>query len=280
MNIQKLIGCTPQTGDVGVEIEMEANNMPSADSVSNYWRLERDPSLRGESGEFVLRKPIPVSELDEAFLEIKSALKRHKTEVKETYRAGIHVHVNVQDLTPKQLITFISTYFMMEEVLLSYCDKSRSGNHFCLRMTDASYTLDLISEAVAKADLSLLNTEDLRYASLNVTSLFKYGSIEFRALESTVDFSKIKQWATVLHQLKVFAKTINNPTDILGEASALGFSEFAKVILGGCYREFKPFVTEEKLRKGIRNIQYALHSRSWSEVDLNIFNKNKSLFSS
>ena len=211
MNIQKLIGCNPQQGDVGVEIEMEADGMPSADSVSKYWRLERDPSLRGESGEFVLRTPLPVEDLDKAFTEIKKALKSHDTKVRDTYRAGIHVHVNVQELSPKQLITFIATYFMMEEVLLSYCDKSRSGNHFCLRMSDASYALDLISEAVAKSDLSLLNTEDLRYASLNVTSLFKYGSIEFRALESTVDFNKIKRWATVLHQLKEFAKTNPGP---------------------------------------------------------------------
>jgi len=280
MRIVDIIPCSPQIGDVGVEIEMEADGMPSAESVCKHWRLERDPSLRGESGEFVLRKPLPIADLDKAFGELSKALTSHNTNVKPTYRAGIHVHVNVQDLTPKQLMTFLAVYFMFEEVLLSYCDKTRSGNHFCLRMSDASYTLDMISEAIANSDLQSLNTEDLRYASLNITSLFKYGSVEFRALESTIDFNKIKQWAAVLNQLKEFAKTISCPTDILGEASALGFTEFAKTALGSSYQVFRPFVTEDRIRTGIRNIQYALYSRNWSEIDLNIFNKNKSLFAS
>lgn len=280
MKIIDVIACSPQSGDVGVEIEMEADGMPVAESVSKYWRLERDPSLRGESGEFVLRKPLPIADLDKAFVELQKALNAHGTRVRPTYRAGIHVHVNVQDLTPKQMINFIAAYFMFEEVLLSYCDKTRSGNHFCLRMSDASYTLDMISEAIANSDLQSLNTEDLRYASLNITSLFKYGSIEFRALESTIDFNKIKQWAAVLNQLKEFAKTISSPPDILGEASAMGFTEFAKTALGSSYQTFRPFVTEDRIRIGVRNIQYALYSRNWSEIDLNIFNKNKSLFSS
>lgn len=280
MKIIDVIPCKPQAGAIGVEIEVEADNMPSADSVCNHWRLERDASLRGESGEFVLRRPLDIKDLDKAFDEITNAMVNHGTRVRPTYRAGVHVHVNVQDLTPKQLITFISLYFIFEEVLLSYCDKSRAGNHFCLRMSDASYSLDMITDAIMKSDLQSLNTEDLRYASLNITSLFKYGSIEFRALESTTDFNKIKEWATVLNQLKEWAKTISDPSKILGEASAMGFEEFAKAVLGPSYRTFRPYATEDRIRTGVRNIQYALYSRNWGEVDLNIFNKNKNLFSS
>ena len=280
MNIADLIPCPRQDGSLGVEIEIEADNLPSAASVTNYWRLERDASLRGESGEYVLRAPLSETELGIALSQLKSAMDKAGTKIRPTYRAGIHVHVNVQDLTPKQLITFISSYFMLEEVLLSFCDKTRAGNHFCLRMSDASYTLDMITEAILSSNLQVLDTEDLRYASLNITSLFKYGSVEFRALESTIDFEKVKAWAGVLNHLKEFAKTMDSPVDLLGRASERGFETFARDILGPHYKTFGKFVSEEKIRVGVRNIQYAVYSRDWSATDLNIFNKNKNLFSS
>jgi len=280
MQILDVIGCRETSGEIGVEIEMEAHKLPTPDLVQTYWRVEQDPSLRGESCEFVLRKPLDKDDLSKALLELDGALKTSKTEVKNTYRAGIHIHINVQDLTPRQLITFISLYFMLEEVFLSFCDKSRAGNHFCLRLSDASYTLDAITQAVLDGNFKSLNTEDLRYASLNVTSLFKYGSIEFRALESMTDFEKIKIWALSLLRLKDFVKTVNKPTDILNQASERGFTNFSKDVFGEFYKHFAQFITEDQIRKGVRNIQYAVYSRDWDAGNLNIFDKNISLFSS
>lgn len=279
-NIQNVIGCRAQTGDVGVEIEMEADRIPNSEYVSKHWRVEHDPSLRGESAEFVLKKPLAIKDLGAAFTELSAAMHIAKTSVRPTYRAGVHVHVNVQDLTPKQLITYIATYLMLEEVLITFCDKTRLGNHFCLRMSDASYSLDVITSAILASNLSSLNTEDIRYASINITSLFKYGSIEFRALESTTDFNRIKTWAEILHHLKEFAKTVNNPTDLLGQASEQGFVEFAKTILAPFEPHFRGTITEDRIRVGVRNIQYAVYSRRWDEINLNIFDKNVSLFTS
>ena len=280
MQIQELIPCHKQSGDLGVEIEVEANNIPSADSISKYWKLEADASLRGESGEFVLKKPLSPKDLSLAFTSLGQAMKDAGTVIRPTYRAGVHVHVNVQDLTPKQLITFIATYFMLEEVFLSFCDKTRKGNHFCLRMSDASYTLDMITDMIMSSDLRKVDTEDLRYASLNITSLFKYGSIEFRALESTVDFEHIKTWANALLRLKEFAKSLSAPTELLNQASEQGFETFARTILGPFYREFGRYATEENIRTGIRNIKYAIYSKDWSNNNLNIFDKNINLFTS
>lgn len=275
-----VIGCRAQAGDIGIEIEMEADRIPSPDYVSSHWRVEHDPSLRGESAEFVLKKPLTLNQLDKAFTELSTAMANHKTSVRPTYRAGVHVHINVQDLTPKQLITYIATYLLLEEVLITFCEKSRAGNHFCLRMSDASYSLDVITDTILNSNLQTMNTEDIRYASINVTSLFKYGSVEFRALESTTDFARIKMWAAILHHLKEFAKTLNNPTDLLGRASEQGFEAFAREVLAPFAKQFNPVITEDRIRTGVRNIQYAIYSRRWDEINLNIFDKNISLFSS
>lgn len=276
-NIQQLLGCKKQSGDVGVEIELEADNIPLSTMVGPEWRLETDLSLRGESGEFVLNKPVAIADLDAVFGKLNAAFNDSKTHIRPTYRAGIHVHVNVQHLTPVQLVTFICAYFMLEEVLLKFCDKTRQGNHFCLRMSDASFSLDSLVSFILEEDINILDTEDLRYASLNVTSLFKYGSIEFRALESTVDFERVKVWASVLTHLRDYAMTLNSPVDLLGHASEMGFANFVPVILGKWYPHFQQYATDDNVRKGIRNIQYAIYARSWSQTNLNIF-KNKNLF--
>ena len=244
MTIKEILGCKAQSGDVGVEIELEADHIPHHDYIPEIWKKEADASLRGESAEFVLRRPVKLDQLDDALQSLQRAFDASGTSPRPTYRAGIHVHVNVQDLTPTQLVTFICSYFMLEEVLLRFCDKSRLGNHFCLRMSDASYSLDKLVEFIEKEDFQLLNNEDLRYASLNVTSLFKYGSIEFRALESTLNFERIKTWAGVLVHLRDYAKTLRSPVDLLGQASALGFEQYAPVILGHWYYHFRKWATE------------------------------------
>jgi hypothetical protein len=277
MTLQQIIGCRKSSGDVGIEIELEADNIPDSCEVEPVWRREVDQSLRGESGEFVLNKPIKIEHIDGAFDVLKKAFKKSGLVIRPTYRAGIHVHVNVQHLTPLQLINFICAYFLLEEVFLGYCDKSRRGNHFCLRMSDASYSLDSLVNMIVKEDLRSLNTEDLRYASLNVTSLFKYGSIEFRALESTLDYDKIKVWASVLIHLRDYAASLSDPTQLLGDISSKGFEQFLPVMLGQWYPHFRPYATADNVRKGVRNIQFAVYARDWTASDLNIF-KSKSLF--
>lgn len=277
MKIQNLLNCPPQSGDIGLEIEMEGDSIPHRDLTPRDWRKEVDASLRGESAEYVLRKPLSLPSTMRALGELQAVFDLNETRFKPTYRAGIHVHINVQDLTPIQLVTFICSYLMLEEVLLRFCDKSRLGNHFCLRMSDAAYSLDRFVEFVETQDITVLNTEDLRYASLNVTSLFKYGSVEFRALESTLSAPRIQTWAGVLLHLRDYAKTINSPVDLLGQASVLGFAEYAPVILGPYYQQFQAWATEANIRQGIRNIQYAIYARDWSAKNYNIF-AQKNLF--
>lgn len=274
-NIRSVLGCPETQGDIGIEIELEADNLPPSEAVGPIWRKEADASLRGESGEFVLDRPLPYAGLDKAFRKLDKAFRDHGTRVRPTYRAGIHVHINVQDLTPVQLVTFISSYFMLEEVLLRFCDSSRLGNHFCLRMSDASFSLDAIVDFIMREDIALLNNEDLRYASLNLTSLFRYGSIEFRALESTLDYDKIKVWAGVLYRLKEFAQFIASPVDLLGQVSLNGFAESVPIILGDFYPHFRPYATEDNVKTGVRQIQYAVYARDWSSQSLNIFKKTK-----
>jgi hypothetical protein len=259
--------------DVGVEIELEGHNFHPYPPAN--WRKERDPSLRGEeSAEYVLRKPVNINDLKLVLKQLQDHFDKTGAVLDPSYRAGVHVHVNVQDLTITQLFNFIVLFLIMEEVFIDFCDKSRKGNHFCLRATDAEYLVYTLRNCCRNGALHLLDTEDIRYSAMNVTSLFKYGSVEFRSLESTKDFDKINTWANMLCQLRKVALTFKTPIQIMESISGNGFENFAAHIMG----EWFPIISgqkdvQKKIRRGVLNAQDLAYSRKWGLVNLNIFKK-------
>lgn len=282
MSLKNHLKCADNKyGEIGIEIEVEGKDLPNHDDmpVKKVWRVEVDPSLRGESREYVLDKPVNREDVMSSLEVLKQAYKNCKSKIFDTYRAGIHIHVNVQDMTPKHLMNFIFLYLMYEEALVDFCDKTRRGNHFCLRCTDATYLADKIAQAVSSGDLKVLNDEDIRYASINLMSLFKFGSVEFRALETTSDWKKVENWTKLLLCLKDAASTFNDPTEIIGQFSSNGFDGFSRTIFKEMFPIMQKLITEQNLYNGIRNIQFAAYSRNWSSVNLNIFKSTEDVFS-
>lgn len=257
-------------GDLGIEIEVEGINLPRG---TKHWRREADGSLRGmDNGEYVLNSPCLHKDLDARFAELTAAFKKAEARIDDTYRAGVHVHVNVQDLSTTQLFNMIVLWLVLEEAFVGFCAPSRRGNHFCMRAKDAGYLTEVIWNACLKGDLRLLNTEDIRYSAMNLSSLFKYGSIEFRSLESTEDFNHIKKWANMLYMLREASKRFVDPAEIMSLVSMGGYHQFVVSIMG----EYAPMVFaqegwEAMIKRGIRQAQDIAFSRKWGKLSLDIF---------
>lgn len=275
MQISDFIGRNTH-GDVGIEIEVEGVNLPLG---YKNWRKERDGSLRGESGEYILREPIPINDVQKNLADLAKAFKDTGATFNHSPRAGIHVHINVCDLSLKEVMTMVCAYIIIEELLINFCDKSRNGNHFCLTTYDASYLLNLFRQACMMEEVQLLNTGDVRYAALNITSLFKYGSVEFRALESTNDFNKVNTWVQMLYKLKLATKQFRDPQDLLMSFSMKDYVAVLNQIMG----EYAPILNNNPdihniLRQGVLRAQDIAFSRDWSLKNLNIFKKTQGVF--
>lgn len=214
------------SGDLGVEIEVEGVNLPDAPPG---WRREEDGSLRGiENAEYVFRKPATLAKAQEALLALDAAYKECKTKVDDSVRAGIHVHVNVQDLSLIELFNFVTIYLVLEEILVDHCGEGRQGNLFCLRAMDAGYLIHTLRKVVAKKSFRELGIDDLRYSSMNVKALTTYGSLEFRAMRGTADMERVFNWAKLLLNLREVAKTFHDPKAVIqgfSEGEARGFVE-------------------------------------------------------
>lgn len=275
MKILNLFNLISIQGDIGIEIEMEGANLPEGTLV---WRRDDDTSLRGEdeSAEYVLSTPVPIENVKKCLDMLKADLSH--SEVYDTYRAGTHVHVNVQDLTMLQVVNMVVLFLLLEDFFVDFCSESRRGNHFCLRSKDAGYLIRAIKEMCKNEEVHYLNDE-VRYSSINLTSLRKYGSVEFRTLESTTDFDKIEKWCYMIYHLREAAKRYDNPKSIMYAASYGGLEAICQEVL---QNNFSSLVSDpswqRKVREGLLRAQDIAFSREWSKTNLNIFSRKGNLF--
>jgi hypothetical protein len=217
-------------GDLGIEIEVEGVSLPAP---VGPWIREEDGSLRGqESAEYVLSEPCSLAGVGSALSLLEEAYHHNNTKVDDTVRAGVHVHVNAQDLTIPQLGNFLCLYLILEDALVQLCGEGRQGNLFCLRTKDAAGGLAKIVQSFSRGRWEAFGQDDLRYSSYNVKALATYGSLEFRAMRGTRDLSKIYDWAKLLLGLREKAKTYHSPVEIIKGYSDGELSGFLRHVLG------------------------------------------------
>lgn len=218
-NVRDWFGFDKVAGDIGVEIELEGRRAPFPIAAKG-WRSEHDGSLRGEYAiEYVTNGAIPIDQVGTAIDRLKTRIDNSDVQVVDSIRAGVHIHVNCHDMTLKQVFNFAFVYLAMEHALVKYCGDDREGNLFCLRASDAEYLPYLIQHAYEGDRLNTLNTMDIRYSSLNFQSLFKFGTLEFRAMKTFTDLRRIKEWAHILYNIKQYSMTIDHPRQIAEDIS-------------------------------------------------------------
>lgn len=250
------------TDHVGIEIETEGSSLPNIDN--DYWKSEPDGSLRGESWEYVLKKPVHYPDTKLALDNLKVSWEGNKSVIKNSPNAGVHVHINVGDLTVTQLFNFVALYMIVEDMLVDKCGEHRIGNLFCLRVTDAEYIIDMIVSAIRTSNLMALHTDEIRYASINLRALGDYGSVEFRSWRSDGDLEAVQWWVDVLMHLKHKAKEIDNPAQIVSDVSRKEPEGFYNEILGHFVKDI-PWKVEYKntIMNNTRRVQLFAFEGDW-----------------
>lgn len=250
-------------GDLGIEIEVEGRRLPDA---PRYWKREQDGSLRGpENAEYVFNAPLSKKTAIMALNVLDKAYVDNKSVVHDTVRAGVHVHVNVQDLSIVELYNMMTIYMVLEPLLIKHCGEGREGNLFCLRATDAKFLLFSLKVAARQRVFRHLVSDNLRYASMNVKALGTYGSLEFRALRGTRDLKRVEAWALMLLELRELAKDIDSPNKVVELYSQLGAEGFVKKFTGELADELMHnFPNYEDLtHTGMRCAQQVAYAVNW-----------------
>lgn len=243
-------------GEIGIEVEMEVDDtIPHM--ASGPWRRDTDGSLRGYSYEWVLKSPVSRSKVLPALRLLKNHLKKSDTEIYDTIRAGVHVHLNMQENTIGEVFKFLMLYYAFETVLVRYCGENREGNLFCMRVRDAEVIPIALADAIAENKITSLRSDNFRYSSINLQSLFQYGSLESRSLATPTNLLKIKEWVDILLALKDYSKNIESCWDSISKISGLGPREWLLEVFGQdlgeklCYDNL-----EQDVMYDVRNIQH------------------------
>lgn len=229
MNMREILGLNKTTGEVGIEVEIEGENLPQR--IASWWRVTADGSLRGEALEYVLAEPVDRAYVADALKTLEDAFKRKKSTVFDTGRAGTHVHLNIQNLSPTVLRNLIAIYLILEEPLVNWCGKGRVGNLFCLRAKDAEAITNLLINNMKWDDWNF-QPNVCKYASLNLSAIPRYGSVEFRSMRSTLDSGVLKTWVDMLLKVKDAAASFESPQGIVQTLSGEGQLRFLNMIMG------------------------------------------------
>lgn len=251
-------------GEVGIEIEVEGTNLPTR---IKGWDVKQDGSLRGESYEYVLTNPIRRDEVVKYLNRIGTEYAMNESRVYDTGRAGIHIHLNMNDYTITQTFNTILLYYLFEDCLVHWCGKARVGNLFCLRLKDAEGLSYFIEEALTN-NLQVLNTDSIRYASLNMKSLSRFGSLEFRAMKSTAVSDDISEWISMLLTVKDAALKFKSPLDIYNKFYELGGDYIADVVWESHSDMFKKHPTFlEEMQRVLDITAIAVNTTDWAKLN-------------
>lgn len=252
-------------GEVGIEIEVEGRNLPH--QLRYHWRVEGDGSLRGdESAEYVLKHPVPRDKVDKVLSYWKKVLGEAGSRIDNSERTSVHVHINVQEMTFTQITNFALLYMIMEEALVKFCGPTREGNLFCLRAKDAEYLVNQITNIIRTGNYRYLQSNDLRYASINFVALTKYGSLEFRAMRGTDDIELISNWVSILLKLKDIALKYKRPSDIVSNFSMMGGERWMQETLGDLFPLVKCDDLDIILQDGVRCVQDIAYADTMKKV--------------
>lgn len=210
----------------GLEIEMEnTGGVEPHEDFNMLWTHHVDNSLRNNGIEYVTRgagvnKEIAFKSLD----ELEKLLNKYpKIEFSE--RTSFHVHMNFQDRTLKDFHNFLTTYYMLENLLtLRAGFENRVANLFCLRLVDANAVKKSLLNSFAFSFSEMFGHE--KYLALNLSAFGRFGTLEVRVHRGTKDVHEYKAFIEALEEIYTNSMKFESPMEIFQGMSSLGFVEF------------------------------------------------------
>lgn len=148
----------------------------------------RHSARSGDCREFV--SPILTSMHSRGLKQLTEALSKNP----QNSSAGVHVHVEADDLSPKQIQTLVFGYDILEPLLESSYKRERRD--FC-RRREVDAVLSHARDARSGRQLQV----DDRYLTLNLQSLNRHGTIEFRAMGPVYEYDHLIRWAMLCREL-------------------------------------------------------------------------------
>lgn len=276
-----------EKGEVGIELEMEGDNLPTGISAGKKlparWNTVNDGSLRASDGtspggrEYVLNQPIERDEVEIMVRHIFRVLEETGSNVILSNRTSTHIHINISNLLINQIISYIILWNIFEEAIVNSCGDSRIGNLFCLRTKDCSRAVEALQLGL-KNNLNFAIGENHKYLTCNYFAMSHYGSLEFRCWPGADNADEVISWVKFLIALKDYAVNNHANPEFIGMAISENSPSqiFETICRDSDNMAFFEHVmnTPENLsrfdimcKEGYRRVQALSYSLPWAELE-------------
>ncbi len=227
----------PTVGEFGLEIETET--LSSGDYPKGFikdgppgpqgqatltlptmknWSGHYDNSLRNFGLEFVLKEPLKFEQVNKALDEFEEKTRGVKF-IQNAPSTSVHIHWNVMAEEFLTMANFCSLYTLYENLLIAFAGPTRRSNLFALPMRVAEKVVGAqvkMFEALSKGKAQLVfNDGTYKYASLNLSSISRIGSLEIRCMRGTTDVAEIKEWLSIINHIVLCARSPGLTPDII-----------------------------------------------------------------
>lgn len=237
-----LFSLKKKEGKIALEMEVEGDNLPNFNN--KMWTSHTDGSLRYGGLEYVNNGPLPEDKIFEALKYWEKRIIDCGSRVISSDRTSVHVHMNMQDKTIKQILQGCVAYYVMENALIRHCGPNRVANLFCLPLKQSKAQLNILKHFAGDVDGNKLRTDSYRYSALNLMALPKFGSIEHRGMRGYYDPKHLTQWSTNLNRIfDIAAKDFNSPVQVFDHYYGRSFTDFLGTFLEG---DFVDVITKIK----------------------------------
>jgi hypothetical protein len=172
-------------------------------TTKTYWKVVADASLQGSQ---CFELVSPILEGERGLMEVAivaDALEAAGAKVNGS--CGFHVHVDGRDLNVDQLKRVSKMWLKYENCFDALVGASRRQNRYCKSVASKFVTLDQGFKTIDSArDLRQLicavngdgptSGHSSRYHKLNLESMLRHGTVEFRQHGGTVNGEKMVNW--------------------------------------------------------------------------------------
>lgn len=177
----------------------------------NDWIGNGDGSLRNFGVEFIFKKPLDYEDTIKALRDFGEKTAEIPF-LEDQPSTSVHVHLNFSTERLLTLANFITVWTLYENVLLDFCGETRRSNLFAsgVRTTEGirENYLKLFSAIERGFAQGMAFTDGhVKYATLNLAALSKFGSLEVRCFRGTTKVEEIIEWIGILNRLMEFART-------------------------------------------------------------------------
>lgn len=199
---------------MGVEYEVE-DYEGDLENRASLWSVHSDASLRN-GVEFVFSRPLSGATAVRALQDFE----RSKHTFNTSERTSTHIHFNAADgCTIGQVRSLFALMYMIEPAVFRIASEDRKWCSYCQPLTDYSpqRLIRLLGSSNQSQFVEAARGErhQDKYYGMNMSSLNRHTTIEFRYFPGVVNFEVTLKWINLLQTIRNAAYRTHDPLPII-----------------------------------------------------------------